>query len=161
MIGSEGPHHLGGAIGGAVVDDYSLKRQLAAIGRQHAMNDGFQVAFLIETRNYNRQLFLVSCQDQPLFGRRDHHLSFAVHLRNVQLNSGERGHLRARKIGSEGLLEEDRFSELEGRHNLAAGVVAERRDEDGSPVIASDDANTDHDRYLCTLAFRCLGMAFL
>jgi hypothetical protein len=43
------------------------------------------------------------------------------------------------------------------RDYLAAGIVTECRDQDGSPVIASDDANTDHDRYLRTLAFRCFG----
>jgi hypothetical protein len=104
--------------------------------------------------------------------------------------------LRAGEICSEGLLEEDRFSELEGalrdggleigryrdghyrngalldqclptaeparhirsasalrrphgvgsskRHNFAAGIVAERRDEDGFTVVAPDDANTNH-----------------
>jgi hypothetical protein len=33
------------------------------------------------------------------------------------------------------------------RDNLAAGIIAECRDEDGSAVIAPDDANANHDRF--------------
>jgi hypothetical protein len=35
------------------------------------------------------------------------------------------------------------------RHDLAAGIVAECRDENCPPVIASNDANTNHDAISC------------
>jgi hypothetical protein len=52
----------------------------------------------------------------------------------------------ARDIGSASKLGRSLRVSSRQRNDLAAGILTECRDEDGSTVIAPDDANSDHSR---------------